>query len=186
MFVDPYLANVTIFAGNFAPRSWMYCQGQLLSISEYTALYSLIGTIYGGDGQVNFALPDLRGRCAIHPGQGQGLAPYTLGETGGNTEITLTSTQLPPHSHNLASAIKGAPSASTTPGTTDVPTGNVPAPINGSGSAYTTSPSAATMGTTVISTGTPPAGQSLPIDIMSPYLAMNYVICVEGIFPSRN
>jgi microcystin-dependent protein len=121
MFVEPYLSNVTIFGGNFAPRGWMFCQGQLLAIAAYDALFALIGTTYGGDGQSTFALPDLRSRVAVHPGQGSGLSMYTLGQMGGVENVTLLSSNMPAHTHTVLT-IAGNPGANNSAGTTDNPT----------------------------------------------------------------
>src|SRR5262245_26202423 len=96
---DPFIAEIKMFGGNFAPLGWATCDGQLLPISQYTALFSLLGTTYGGDGVTNFALPDLRGRVPMHPGQGPGLSPRTLGEKAGTETVTLTTAQLPAHNH---------------------------------------------------------------------------------------
>src|ERR1044072_7497714 len=128
MFVDPYLATVTIFAGNFAPRGWMFCQGQLLAISQYDALFALIGTTYGGDGQTTFALPDTRSRIANHMGQGPGLSQYTLGQMSGGESVTLLSINMAAHNHTLVS-LTGTPKASTdtTSGVTVPTTSTVPA-----------------------------------------------------------
>lgn len=180
---DPYLGTVTIFAGNFAPRSWMFCQGQLLSIAEYTALYSLLGTTYGGDGQTTFGLPDLRGRTAIHQGQGQGLSNYVLGQMSGTENVTMTSGQLPPHNHTLVS-ITGTPTAVNATGNTDNPTNARPA--NGGVSVYGTSGDGSGMGASTGIVQSAIAGGSQPFSVISPLLAMNYVIAVEGIYPSRN
>ena len=184
MFVEPTLSNVTIFAGNFAPRSWMFCQGQLLSIAENTALFALLGTTYGGDGQATFALPDLRGRVAIHPGQGPGMSNYMLGEMSGTENVTMLAAQLPSHTHTFTSAT-GNPGANTSNGTVADPTNAVPAVVPGN-SAYNTASSGTVLGPSAFVATTAVAGQSLPIPIQSPYLAMNYIIAVEGIFPSRN
>jgi microcystin-dependent protein len=185
MFTEPYLGNVTIFGGNFAPRNWAYCDGSLLSISQNTALFSLIGTTYGGDGQTNFALPNLGGRFAIGTGQGPGLSNFVLGAIGGSLTLTVSVAQMPQHNHSVISAT-GGPGASTVAGTTDKPAADVPATVNGASSCYTTSPSTAMMGSVTIPGATTISGGSQPIDCISPYLAMNYIICVEGIFPSRN
>jgi microcystin-dependent protein len=185
MFTDAYLANVTIFAGNFAPQGYMLCQGQLLSIAEYTALYSLIGTTFGGDGQNTFGLPDLRGRRPIHPGQGPGMANYQLGQVGGNEQATITGLQMPVHTHQFVSA-SGAPYAFPTAGNQNTPVSNVPAALAGGHSAYATAASGTVLGSSSTPAMTPIAGNSQPIDIRSPYMAMNYIIAVEGIFPSRN
>ncbi|MGZ3861724.1 MAG: phage tail protein [Bacteroidia bacterium] len=185
MFVDPYLANVTIFSGNFAPRGWMFCQGQLLSISEYDALFALIGTTYGGDGQNTFALPDLRSRVAVHPGQGAGLSMYSLGEIGGVENVTLLSSNLPAHNHSVIS-ITGSPTANNSAGTTDNPNNTVPASAAPASNNYNGSDSGITLGISACTAVTPIAGGSQPFSVISPYLAMNYIIAVEGIFPSRN
>jgi microcystin-dependent protein len=183
MFVDPTLGNVTIFAGNFAPRSWMLCQGQLLAISGNEALFALIGTTYGGDGITIFALPDLRSRVAIHSGQGPALSNHFVGEQGGNESITLTTNQLPVHTHAFASAT-GNPGASGVAGTTDTPVANVTARTAGINS-YNSN-GAGKMVPTVNNITTATAGGNQPFNMLSPVLAINYIIAVEGIFPSRN
>lgn len=183
MFIEPYLGNVTVFAGNFAPRSWMFCQGQLLAIANYDALFALIGTTYGGDGQVTFALPDLRSRVSIHAGQGAGLSNYVLGEMAGTEHTTLLSINLPLHNHSMISmTLKQAVSTATTSGVS-LPTGAYPA----SGAMmYSTSSDGTTMGAYSSISSTPIAGSNQPVPTLQPYLAMNYIIAVEGIFPSRN
>lgn len=183
MFIDPYLGNVTVFAGNFAPRSWMFCQGQLLAIANYDALFALIGTTYGGDGQTTFALPDLRSRVSIHAGQGPGLSNYVLGQMSGTENVTLLSSNLPMHNHSLLAPLALKQSASTaTTGASD-PTNAYPA--SGAKSYFGTSDGTRMGSYSSIST-TPIAGGSQPVPIIQPYLAMNYIIAVEGIFPSRN
>lgn len=184
MFVEPYMANVTIFAGNFAPRSWAFCNGQLLSIDVYTALYALIGTTYGGDGVTTFALPDLRGRVAIHAGQGPGLSSYVIGQQAGTESITFNTLQIPIHNHPFVSA-SGAPGGNSSNGTVADPTGAVPAQLAGS-SLYSSATSGSIMGDSSCITNTVITGGNQPISIMQPFLAMNYIICTEGIFPSRN
>ncbi|MBO9566677.1 MAG: phage tail protein [Niastella sp.] len=184
MFEDQYLANVAIFAGNFAPRGWALCQGQLISIAQNSALFSLIGTIYGGDGQVTFALPDLRSRVAIHQGQAPGRPNYVLGQVGGVENVTLVVGQLPAHTHPFVSAA-GAPTVNTTAGTVSDPTNAVPALVSGT-NAYAAASTGNVMATFTCNTNTVATGQNQPFAIQSPYLAMNYVICTEGIFPSRN
>ena len=186
MFIEPYLANVTIFGGTFAPRGWAFCQGQLMQISQNDALFALIGTTYGGDGQTTFALPDLRGRVAVHPGQGPGLSNYALGQIGGNESITITSNQMASHTHAVVSFTSAGPGASNVPGTTDMPTNNVPAPVNNSPASYNTAAGTESLGPSTVNGTTNIAGNSQPVEIIPPYLAMNYIICVEGIFPSRN
>jgi microcystin-dependent protein len=182
--MDPTLANITIFAGNFAPLSWMFCQGQLMSIAENTALFSLIGTTYGGDGQTTFALPDFRSRVAIHAGQAAGMANYDLGEVGGSESVTLTSLQMPIHNHTLLTAT-GNPTATNAGGGTDNAQNAYPAMATGS-SNYNNSDSGISLGASSCVAITQIAGGSQPIPIISPYLALNYIIAIEGIYPSRN
>lgn len=183
MFIEPYLGNVTVFAGNFAPRSWMFCQGQLLDIANYDALFALIGTTYGGDGQTTFALPDLRSRVSIHAGQGPGLSNYVLGQMSGSESTTLLSINLPAHNHSLLSPITLKQSASTATTGTNNPTNAYPA---SGATEYFGSSDGTKMGSYSSVTTTPIAGSNQPFPILQPYLAMNYIIAVEGIFPSRN
>ncbi len=183
MFVEPYLATVTNFAGNFAPRSWMFCQGQLLSIAEYTALFALIGTTYGGDGQTTFALPDMRSRVAVSMGQGPGLSNYMLGQAAGTENVTILSSQMPGHNH-VVTTFTGAFQASTsTTGLVGVPNNAIPA---AGATAYSNAPDGNTFGPMNLNSITPMAGGNQPISIIQPYLGMNFIIAVEGIFPSRN
>jgi microcystin-dependent protein len=181
MFIEPYLGNITVFAGNFAPRSWMFCQGQLLAISQYDALYALIGNTYGGDGQVTFGLPDLRGRVANSMGQGAGLSNYILGQMSGTENVTLITAQTPGHNHAFVS-LTGTMQGSTTAGSTDDPTNAVPATV----SIYSNQPDGSNMAPFTSTGVTVPSGGSQPVSIIQPVLAMNYIIAVEGIFPSRN
>jgi microcystin-dependent protein len=168
---QPYISEIRMFAGDFAPLGWAFCEGQFLSISQYEALFQLIGTTYGGDGQVTFALPDLRGRAPVHMGQGPGLSPYSLGQVGGVEQLTLTVPELPAHSH--------AAGASNANGTSDDPTGRVPARNAAGVPQY---------GTTVDANLAPgamlPTGGSSPHGNMQPYLCIHYIICLEGIFPT--
>jgi microcystin-dependent protein len=181
MFTNPTIGTVTIFAGNTAPNGWLYCQGQLLDISQYIETYLVIGTTYGGDGQNTFALPDLRGRVAVSAGQAPGMQPYNLGQEGGNEQVVVTAGQLP-HSHDVSNVNIPAPPASSLPGTTDIPTGNVPAVIAGAPAAYSTAPSGISMGTmsSYTTSGATGETQPRPISFISPFLAMNYIICVTG------
>jgi microcystin-dependent protein len=178
--MDPLLGTISMFAGNFAPRGWALCNGQLLSISTNQALFSILGTTYGGDGVRTFGLPDLRGRAPIHQGQGPGLTNRTLGELAGAEHVTLMISQMPTHNHAL--------NASTN-------TGNQTSPANGV-LAVSTDPDAGgspinfTPGTNVnaimANNAISPAGQNMPHDNMQPYLAVTFIIALEGIFPSRN
>ena len=192
--MDSYISEIRIFAGNFAPREWMFCQGQTLSISEYTPLYALIGTMYGGDGVQTFKLPDLRGRTVIGPGQGPGLPTYIQGQVSGSESVVLTSPYMPSHTHSVLSLTNVAANASmkalSTAGGGDNPSGAYPAlqadnygtaPSTPSTTRMAAQPVTGTLSATLSATG-----GNQPIAIRSPYLAMNFIIAVEGIFPSRN
>ena len=169
------IGEIRMFAGNFAPRSWALCQGQLLSIAQNTALFSILGTTYGGNGQTTFGLPDLQSRVPVGAGRGPGLSDYQLGQAGGVESVTLAPGNVPAHVHTIG--------ANVGPGTTPSPSGNVMAAAtdaNRNGlNLYATAANAA-----MASTG--PAGSSTPFGIVQPYLGINYIICLEGIFPSRN
>jgi len=170
---EPLLASVVLFAGNFAPRGWAFCDGQLLAISQNTALFSLLGTIYGGDGRTTFGLPDLRGRVPIGPRSGPGLPSYREGQRGGAVTHTLTTQEIPAHTHSL----RGSSSA----GSSNTPAGNVPA-VNRDGILHY----GATADTDLGSGGLTSAGGSQPHNNMQPFLAMNYIIALQGVFPSRS
>lgn len=174
-----FIAQIILFAGNFAPRGWAFCQGQLLSIAENTALFSIIGTIYGGDGQTTFGLPDFRGRIPVGAGQGPGLSNISLGEQAGTFNHTLTMNQMPAHSHIPTIAV--GVSAST--GNTGNPAGAVVAQAPANFYAPAANATEAFAGSNVAISS---AGGSQPFDKMMPYLGMNFVIALEGIFPSRN
>jgi microcystin-dependent protein len=165
---EPFLGSIILFGGNFAPRGWAMCNGQILPISQNTALFSLLGTTYGGNGQTTFALPDLRGRAPIGFNQGPGLSLYQLGETGGAESITLLASQMPAHQHLQP--------ASNADQDTNRPNNAVPA----KGGAYSGTSDGSNLDPTS------PSGGNQPHENRSPYLAMNYIIALEGIFPSRN
>jgi microcystin-dependent protein len=164
---QPYVGEIRMFAGNFAPAGWMFCEGQLLPISEYETLFNLIGTTYGGDGQSTFALPDLRGRIPLHFGNG-----FTLAETGGVETITLTVSQIPAHSHACL--------ATTTVATDINASGRVPAQA-GTFDFYQSSPPTAPMASQSISA----VGGSQPHNNFQPYLCVDFIISLFGIFPSQ-
>ncbi len=168
---QPYIGEIRQFAGNFAPSGWMLCQGQLLPISEYETLFVLIGTTYGGDGQSTFGLPDLQGRVPIHMGNNGGNS-YVLGQSSGTESVTLTAQQMPAHSH--------IPSASSVAGTLDNPANNFWA-ASSTGKPYTPAPGNLNMNAAAVT----PAGGSQPHDNMIPYLAINYIISLFGIFPTQ-
>ena len=186
---DQLIGSIMIFAGNFAPRSWAYCDGQLLAISANTALFSILGTTYGGDGRTTFALPDLRGRTPLGPRTGPGLSTHNLGARSGVEEVTLSVLQIPSHTH-LGSVTEGAASlpVNTTEGDEDEksPAGGVLANTGAdkfasSSNGYYGSP-APVIGTQVTNDVT---GGSKPHDNIQPFLAINYIIALTGLYPSR-
>jgi microcystin-dependent protein len=170
---DQFVAEIRIFAGNFAPNGWAFCNGQLMPIAQNTALFSLLGTTYGGDGKSTFALPDLRTRAAIQPGTGPGLTQRLLGESGGEASTTLLSSQMPAHSHGLR--------ASSALATTTVASGNMLATVNAPNPPYHEPTAMAAMGPNVLSTN----GSSAPHQNMQPYLHTTFIIALQGIFPPR-
>lgn len=172
----PYLAQIQPFGFNFAPRGWSFCDGQILSIAQHSALFALIGTTYGGDGITTFALPDLRGRVALHQGHGPGLSARSIGETGGSQNVTLTASQMPTHNHLVM--------ANGTAGTTFTPANNYLAADSGNTDAIysTTLSNPATMATNMVGA----AGGNQPHNNMQPYLVINWCIAMEGIYPSQS
>lgn len=185
MSTEPFIGEIKIFGFNFAPRGYMTCQGQLLSIAQNTALFSLLGTTYGGNGQVTFGLPDLQGRMPIGQGQGAGLPAYSMGEEAGVPNKTLLTTNIPAHIHTL-NTVSVKIQASTANADEISCDGNFPATTaSPSYSGAGATPNTFTGGTTVSGT-TDITGSGLPFSIMNPYLVINYSIATEGIFPSRN
>ncbi len=174
---EPFIAQIMMFGGNFAPRGWALCDGQLLSIAQNTALFSILGTTYGGNGQTTFALPDLRGRVPIHPGQGPGLSPYVLGQMSGTENTTLLITNMPAHNHTATGAINANSAAAND----SLPTGNYLAE-----SAIYHTGTNTTMAANSVSVNVGLAGGSQPFSILQPYTCVNFIIALEGIFPSRN
>ncbi|MBM7519777.1 phage tail protein [Nocardioides nitrophenolicus] len=173
---QPYVGEIRMFAGNFAPAGWMFCEGQLMPISEYETLFNLIGTTYGGDGQSTFALPDLRGRIPVHQGTGGGLSPI-LAETGGVEEVTLTTQQIPNHSHPLL-AVDGRP------GTQASPAGNLPAMSLNVVPYVTATPGTAGSDDDLGQLAVTGTGGSQPHTNFQPYLCVDFIISLFGIFPS--
>jgi microcystin-dependent protein len=172
---NPFVAEIRIFPFNFAPKGWAFCNGQLLPISQNTALFSLLGTTYGGDGKSNFALPNLQGSAVLAPGQGPGLSLYDLGETGGEQTVTLLQTEIPSHNHptNCANTDGAQPS----------PQNNVWGDVGGRNvKVYATA-----AGNTVVMNpaAIAPTGGSVPHNNMPPYLALNFCISLQGVFPPR-
>ena len=172
--MDPLLASILIFAGNFAPKGWAFCNGQLLAINQNQALFALLGTTYGGNGQTTFALPDLRGRVPIHFGQGPGLSNYDLGQAGGAENTTLTVNNLPAHNHPLHATSEG--------GSTSAPAGAYLGNTGALDREYNISGTSVTMNAGAIGA----TGASQPFSNVQPYLAINFIIALQGIFPSRN
>jgi len=172
---EPFLGEIRIFAGNFAPRNWALCNGQLLSISQNTALFSLLGTQYGGDGRVTFALPNLQGMAPMHAGQGPGLSDHTQGEVGGTQTITLLTNQVPQHTHpyNAGSGSRG--NVNTIPGN-----------VNSDSAFQTNIYGATTDGTQMNPNMLQPLPASQPHENMQPYQVLNFIIAMAGIFPPRN
>jgi microcystin-dependent protein len=176
---DPFVAEIRIFPFQFAPKGWAWCNGQLLPLSQNTALFSLLGTTYGGNGKSNFALPDMQGNAPMHPGQGPGLSLYDLGQTGGSETVTLLESEMPAHVH----VMRGQQD----PGDLFQPQvggiGNSLARSSANGSAYqsTTNTNVVPMDPLALT----PAGGSLPHNNMMPYLTLNFNIALQGVFPPR-
>mgnify|MGYP001191918932 FL=1 len=187
------IATVTQFGANWAPRAWSFCGGQLIAISSNTALFSIIGTMYGGDGRTTFALPDLRGRCALGTGAGPGLTPRSAGQKFGSETVTLTSLNLPSHNHAVIVQSAGhvAVPVNTETGSADEASPGAGVLTNSGGDVYASAPTANAMysGSPMpvaglqVETGLMGGNQSF--NNMQPSLAISYIICTQGIFPSR-
>ena len=180
--MDPILGSIMLFAGNFAPKGYALCQGQVMAISQNAALFSLLGTYYGGNGSSTFALPDLRGRAAVQQGQGAGLGSVVLGEMAGLQSVSITTNNMPAHTHAATVTVNCVNDGRAN---NDIPAGQ--ALDNGSGSNMFSgntpdTPMAAGMATAQVGT----VGGSIPISVQSPFLGLNYCIATVGIFPSRN
>ena len=169
---EPFIGEIRMFAGNFAPRGWAFCDGQLLAVAQNDALFSLYGTIYGGDGRTTFALPDLRGRLPIHAGSGPGLSPRPIGARGGAEQVTLTTNQLPPHSHTLQASPDAATDTS--------PAGKTFAQVAGGDLYGSIAPTASFENSAVGTTGGSQAHPNL-----MPFLCVNFICALVGIYPSR-
>jgi len=171
---DPFVAEIRIFPFNFPPKGWAFCNGQLLPISQNTALFSLLGTTYGGDGKSNFALPNMQGNVPMHPGQGPGLSLHDLGEMSGVETVTLLASEMPAHSHSVFAA------PGLVAGDTNIPGGNAFAKSS-NGNAYTSAANPVSLSDFSVT----PAGGSLPHNNMQPYLTLNFCIAMQGVFPPR-
>ena len=172
--MDPFVAEIRIFPFNFAPKGWAFCNGQILPLSQNTALFSLLGTTYGGDGRSNFALPNLQGSAPMHPGQGPGLSLHDLGETGGEVNHSLLESEIPSHNHTMNAGTGGGQvsPANKTWGTLG---GRTPTPL------YNNTASNTPMAGTAFGV----AGGGQPHNNMSPFLALNFCIALQGVFPPR-
>ena len=172
--VETFLGEIRMFAGNFAPTGWAFCQGQLLPIAQNQALFSLLGTTYGGDGRTSFALPDLRGRVPVGFGQGPGLSNREIGEKFGSELVTLNINQMPSHNHTV--------NAVTTEGNQNLPTNSLPANTKTLDKEYSDANANTTMKATMVN----PTGGSQPFGVSQPSLGVNFIIALQGIYPSRN
>lgn len=190
--MEVFLGMIALFGFNYAPRGWMFCAGQTLSVAEYSAIFALLGTFYGGNGVNTFRLPDLRGRVAVGFGQGDGLPDYRIGQMGGETNVTLTTQTMPAHNHTATATSTSTVNGENTPGTAPLPQHHI---FAGSGSTTKiyADPAASTpvaMADQAVATTTTVEiaqnGGNLPHDNMQPYVALNYCIAMQGIFPSRN
>lgn len=170
---EPFIAEIRMFAGNFAPRNWAFCDGQLLAISQNTALFSLLGTICGGDGRTTVGLPDLRGRVPMHPGSGPGLSTRQLGQREGAERVNLITTQIPSHTHTLRCRNAAGDSAS--------PVNNVPATSAAATGNYSSAGANANMNSQSITS----TGGSQSHTNVQPFLCVNFIIALQGLFPSR-
>ncbi len=188
---DPFIGEIRMVGFNFAPTGWALCDGQLLPIAQNTALFSLLGTTYGGNGVSTFALPDMRGRAPVHQGQGPGLSSYVIGQRAGTENTTLTVNNLPAHTHALSQAnAKVVIGARTDPANSPSPAGGFLA--TAAGNTYVTGQTdpnnALKIGSVAFGAGaaTNATGSNLPVSTLQPYLCINFVIALQGVFPSRS
>ena len=171
--MDPFVAEIRIFPFNFAPKGWAWCDGQLLPLSQNTALFSLLGTTYGGDGKSNFALPDLQGSAPMHPGQGPGLSLHDLGEASGSDTVSLLESEIPAHSHQLRADVLDIAD-------TNVPSPNASLALSSGGTLYQDA-----QNTSLSPQALAPAGGDQPHNNMMPYLTLYFNIALQGVFPPR-
>lgn len=184
MSTEPFIGEIKILGFNFAPLGYQTCQGQLMSIAENTALFALIGTYYGGDGQSTFALPDLQGRAPVGQGQGAGLPSYLIGEEAGSTSTSISTANLPAHIHPGAGISVNIPVST---GGSDIASPEGAFLCDRGAEVYSSiATSGKNYGASTVSGNTGATGSSMPFDIMNPYLTINYSIAIEGIFPSRS
>ena len=181
--MDPFIGQIVMFGGNFAPRDWAYCDGQLLAIAQHQALFSIIGTTYGGDGRSSFALPDLRGRVAIHPGTGPGLSTYVLGQRAGVESVILNVNQIPAHNHIAAGTIK-CNFNPTTPATSKSPVDGTFAMAESN--TYNTAAGDKLMADNGVNVTVNNTGGNQAHTNIQPFECVHYIIALQGTFPSRN
>jgi microcystin-dependent protein len=172
---EAFIGEIRMFGGNYAPVDWALCNGQFIPLQQNQALYAVIGTSFGGDGVSTFALPDLRGRVPIHPGQGAGLSTYVLGQHGGSENTTLSTANLPAHTHALNASAEGGTQAS--------PSGGVPA-VESTGTSQNYSSNAPDVTMSAKTVGA--TGSGTPVSIIQPYVCVSFIICLEGIYPTRS
>ena len=171
--MDPFVAEIRIFPFNFAPKGWAFCDGQILPLSQNTALFSLLGTTYGGDGKSNFALPNMQGNAPMHPGQGPGLSLHDLGETGGSDTVSLLESEIPSHSHALRADVLDIAD-------TNVASANASFALSSGGTLYQAASNVSLSGNALA-----PAGGDQPHNNMQPYLTLNFCIALQGVYPPR-
>ncbi len=174
---EAYIGSIVLFAGNYAPRNWAFCSGQLVAISENPSLFSILGTVYGGDGVNTFGLPDLRGRVPIHPGTGIGLTTRLLGESSGFERVNISEAQMPSHTHGIASVLHASEEANT-----EDPSGNF---IAGASTPSFSGSNDVTLNENAVTNDCQVSGQNQAHFNMQPYLGLNYIICTIGLYPPR-
>lgn len=175
---EPFLAEIRVWACSFAPRGWAFCNGQILAIQQYAALFSLIGTYYGGNGTTSFGLPNMQGNVGVDAGTGPGLSTYVIGEMAGVPGVTLLTSEMPSHTHTISGARRGDATEGVNTPTAQAWLG----PSTGAGNTWSDQPPTGMLSPMAVS----PSGASHPHNNMQPYLALNFCIAMQGIFPSRN
>lgn len=178
--MNPFIGQIIMFGGNFAPRGWAFCDGQLLAIAQNTALFSILGTTYGGDGRTTFGLPDLRGRVAMHEGTGPGLTPRSLGAKGGSETNTLNTTQMPSHNHTATGTVNLGTAANAASGS------GAFLPISTGANFYSDTAGTADLNAGAVSVTVGNNGSNSPVNNMQPFQVVNFIIAMVGTYPSRN